>query len=421
MTSRPVEPAAPALSDPEQETALRRDGYVVVPLLSPDTVAELREAYTRIVPPGDHGLTVDYMRPDRSVMRALRDLLDPVWTRALATTFVGYRPVMTTFVAKAPGPESGMFLHEDRSYVDEDRARAYTVWVPLDDVGPDRANGGLEVVPGSHRLATRLGGSHTPDLFRPYERFLRSRLVPVTATAGDAVVYDTRALHASGPNLTDAPRLALVCAVAPVDEDLLHVVATSRTRRRVHRVTPEFFVEHHPRDIERAMPADCPVVAEYDEEPELTPDQVAAALGSERPTADPVVSERCRRPDDPETFTELPWRNEPADAGGRPSPSAAAVTALEGDVAHEGATVTMAPGALATLSADPARGLDLVVRHAPAVASGLRGADRAVTFEPGRRITVPTGETFTVWNDGPGSLVLDLRRPPRLWRWSRRR
>jgi hypothetical protein len=264
-------------------------------------------------------------------MRELRDLLAPVWERVLPTTFAGHRAVMSTFVVKHPGPESGMFLHEDRSYVDEARTRAYTVWVPLTDVGPDTGNGTLEVVPRSHRLATRLGGSHTPDLFRPYERFLRERLVPVAARAGEAVVYDTRTLHASGPNLTDEGRLAVVCAVAPEDEPLLHVVATSRTHRRVHRIHPDFFVEHHPREIEQQMPDDCPVVQEYDEDPVLTPEEVAAAFDSEPPTVDPVVSERCRRDDDPPTLAPLPW--EDGDRPGRPGRRTRTVTLEPGDTA----------------------------------------------------------------------------------------
>jgi ectoine hydroxylase-related dioxygenase (phytanoyl-CoA dioxygenase family) len=219
------------------------------------------------------------MRPDRSVMRTLRDLLDPVWRAHLPRLFHDPAVAMATVVTKHPGDQSGMFLHEDRTFVDESRARAYTVWIPLVPVGPDLDNGGLQIVPGSHRLPTGLAGSNTPDLIRPFEAELRARLVPVTAEAGDAVVYDTRTLHASAPNLSGEPRPALTFAVVPDDEVMIHVVATSPTHRRVHAVTPDFFVEHHPREIEVEMPEDCPVIAEYDEEPSLTADDVARVLG----------------------------------------------------------------------------------------------------------------------------------------------
>lgn len=410
------------LIDPDDQQALTRNGCVVVPFLPVDLLQSLRVAYEQIVPGDDHGLSVDYMRPDRTVMRALRDLLAPVWAEHLPRLFTGHRPVMTTFVVKHPGHESGMFLHEDRSYVDERRSRACTIWIPLAEVGPGLDNGGLEVVPGSHRLATAQGGSNTPDLFRPYERFLRSRLVPVPVEAGQAVVYDTRLLHASGPNLSDRPRLALVCAVAPVAEPLLHVVATSRTHRRVHRVTPEFFVEHHPREIEQAMPADCPIVAEYDEEPRLTPAQVASALGSEPPPVDPVVSERCRRSGDPGTFSALADRNALADGRprGRWRPAGAdLVTSAEGEVTLEADTLTLGAGALVELGGDTSRDIDLTVVEAPAVAAGVRTADRAGTFEPGRGITVPAGQAATVWNDGPGPLEVTLATATR-WAWRRR-
>jgi hypothetical protein len=266
--------------DERLAACLERDGFGVVPLLDAATVACLRQEYASVVPPGDHGLAIDYMRQDRTVMRALQVLLGPVWDEHLPRLFEDPVVALCTVVTKHPGDQSGMFLHEDRSFVDESRARAYTVWVPLVPVGPTLDNGGLQIVPGSHRLPTGPAGSNTPDLIRPFEAQLREHLVPVTAGAGDAVVYDTRTLHASAPNLSDAPRPAVTCAVVPRGEALIHVVATSRTHRRVHAVSPEFFVEHHPRDIEVEMPADCPVIDEFDVEPSLTAEDVARVLAA---------------------------------------------------------------------------------------------------------------------------------------------
>jgi hypothetical protein len=271
--------AAAFIRDPTLAGRLETSGYGVVPLLDAATVAEVAAAYQEIVPADDHGLAIDYMRPDRTVMRALRSLLEPVWRTHLPKLFHDPAVAMATVVTKHPGDQSGMFLHEDRSFVDESQARAYTVWIPLVPVGPALDNGGLQIVPRSHLLPTGLAGSNTPDLIRPFEDDLRSRLVDVEAAAGDAVVYDTRTLHASRPNLTDTPRPALTFAVVPAAATMVHVVATSPTHRRVHAVTPEFFVEHHPREIEVAMPEDCPVIAELEVEPSLTAEDVARVLG----------------------------------------------------------------------------------------------------------------------------------------------
>jgi ectoine hydroxylase-related dioxygenase (phytanoyl-CoA dioxygenase family) len=272
--------AASFIRDPELARQLDTAGYAVVPLLDEATVGEVCEAYREIAPPGDHGLAIDYMRPDRTVMRRLRERLEPVWSAHLPQLFVDPIVAMCTMVTKHPGDQSGMFLHEDRTFVDESRTRAYTVWVPLVPVGPGLDNGGLQIVPGSHRLPTGLAGSNTPDLIRPFEDELRRHLVDVAAGAGDAVVYDTRTLHASRPNLTDVPRPALTFAVVPGGEAIVHVVASSPTHRRVHAVGPDFFVDHHPREIEVQMPEDCPVIDEFDvDDPSLTAEDVARVLG----------------------------------------------------------------------------------------------------------------------------------------------
>jgi len=392
-------PLAKVLADGDRDLELARRGFTVVPLVPPAVVAELAALQASFAEPADAGLTVDYMRADRSVMRALAVALAPIWEALLPDVFVGRRPVMSTFVVKHPGDQSGMFLHEDRSYVDERRARAHTVWIPLSDVGPDLGNGTLEIVPGSHRLATTLGGSHTPDLFRPYERRLRQHLVPVRARAGEAVVYDSRTLHASGPNHTTVPRVALVCAVAPVDEPLLHVVATGRTHRRVHRVTPSFFVEHHPRQIEVAMPDDCPVVAEYDEEPVLDPAALTSVVGGPVPEEDPVVPDHHRRPGDPVTFPRLAWTDHlPA----RPH------TGGDELVLDAGSVIDLP-------SVTGSR--EVVVLTSPAVAAGVRSVDRAATFAPGRRIRIEPNTAVTMWNDGPGAARIRVDPVSRWRRW----
>lgn len=379
------------LADERLDAVLAAQGYVVLPLLAPGVVEALVEARARLAPAGDDGLTVDYMRPDRSIMRAVRSLVEPVWEEHLRPVFTDHQLVMATFVVKHPGHESGMFLHEDRSYVEEPGARAHTVWIPLTDVGPTLANGTLEIVPRSHRLASALSGSNTPELFRPYERHLRERLVPLEMAAGSAAIYDTRTLHASRPNLSGAPRVAVVCAVAPRGERLIHVRATSATGRRVHLVTPDFFVEHHPRRIEEAMPPDCPVVREYEDECAIpSPAEVAAAVGGPLPVADPVVPDDLRHPDDPTVLPVLRHRRRRRWPG-------------------RTTRLSLAPGERRTFSPVRGRSVEVEVVSGPVLGAGARSGPAAADLTPGRRVRGRRSVPLTVWNDGPGRVALRVR------------
>jgi hypothetical protein len=430
------------LVDAHHEARLQADGVVVVPALDPDEIRMCLRLRRSLAATDDHGLTVDYMRPDRTVMRRIDEGTRLLWNDVLPRLFEGFRPVMTTFVVKHPGVESEMLLHEDRSYVDEELHRAFTVWIPLVDVNDRVGNGVLQVVPGSHRLPVGMAGSLTPDLIRPYERYLQDRLVPIEAAAGDAVIYDTRLLHASRANLTDAARPAIVCAVVPTGSTVLHVVATGRGGRRIHAVDARFFVERHPRDIEIQMPATCPVVREYHDDRRLEPEQVAAVLGSaEWPQrepvlppdlhgGDPVVLEalevrgqpldgpdlRVRRVDGPATGCGMEvragraWSRSIRRRRERSGPRVdAELRGLSTGDLHAD-LVVLEPGARVTL--EPSRRIlvrwELVVLESPGPGAGVRCGDGVANPGPGQRVAVPAGQGLMLWNDGPGEFAVAL-------------
>ncbi len=258
----------PVLRDPACDRQLRDEGYAIFPLLSEDEVAEIRSAYRAMIddPDAPGIMEFDYMAEDRAAMRMVAELLAPVWDRHVPEVFTDHEPVFSTFVAKHPGPISGMFLHDDRTYLDEREQRAFTMWVPLVDTSPELDNGTLWIVPGSHRLFSAFSGTGTPDWIRPYEEYLDRHLVPLRMRAGEALVYDTKTVHGSTPNRTTETREAIATAVAPRGAELIHVVAAGGNRRKVYRIDREFFLEVHPHAIAtEGMPDRYPLIEEYDE------------------------------------------------------------------------------------------------------------------------------------------------------------
>ena len=448
------------LASAERNDEFLRRGYAVVEdVLSSREVTDLAHSYLELAPDDDHGLTIDYLRADRDLVRDLNALLVPIWDEHLDEIMVDHRVVMTTFVVKHRGQASEMFLHEDRSFVDERRHRAATIWMPLCDVGPDIPNGGLELVPGSHRLPAGWSGVGTPDVIRPWEPELRRALVPVSLAAGSAVVYDTRTLHASDWNRTDEPRIAVACAVAPRSTGLVFVLASGRRHRLLHEVTEDFYLEQHPWDLAGGLPASCPLREEFDEEPELSAGDIEAVIGV--PVAGgPVVPipPDVRRPADVEPLPRFPERPLDVDLPTRDvvvDPGADHVTSADGRVpvlepfgdstfhtvplvvrlrsvansddrfgdaralvtnrfARDVELVVLDPGARAVVSS-PNCGrwkTELVTLEAPVVGAGVRNDDRASALRPGVAVTVPQAVPLEFWNDGPAQLVLVAARVP---------
>ena len=449
---------SPVLRDPERDRHLAVEGFVTFPFLGRAEAEDLRVAYWDALPVAGSGMHVEYMQADRRRMEAVDRLLTPVWERHLGEVFVDHRVVFTTFVVKFPGRDSSMFLHEDRTYVDEQRYRSLTLWIPLVDTSPALGNGNLRIVPGSQRLGVSPSGTGTPELFRPYERVLADRLVDVSMTAGEGLLYDTRTLHASPPNRTDRPREAIACALVPREAELIHVVATGRSARRVFRVDDAFYRRHRPPELEKAMPAGYPVAEDFHDRYDALPRElIASVTGREDPRPEPVVV--------PDLLDLLAGRAV-LPVGLRPERVGALVPAPQADgyepVASEvrirvvptewfpaavhpltrdgwlggdpqlcrtgsGLALRLAPGdrlGLPPSASGPDGTAHLEVLEAPPVGAGLVGPGRAGVLEVGDAVAVGPPGPNVLWNHGPGDLVVvvggSASRHRRRW-WRRRR
>ncbi|WP_219471438.1 phytanoyl-CoA dioxygenase family protein [Nonomuraea rhizosphaerae] len=210
-------------------------GFVLIPgLLAAEEVTELREEFMALhargpIPghfapkPQDPGLPYDILRDYPRVMHphqvndvALRYLLD-ARIAAVLRELLGEEPIaaQSMFYFKPPGAR-GQALHQDNFYLKVEPGTCVAAWVALDPV--DRANGGLEVVPGTHLM----------DLFCPEEAdsdvsFTTEYVppppglerVPVDMSPGDVLFFNGSLVHGSEPNSTpDRFRRSFICHYA---------------------------------------------------------------------------------------------------------------------------------------------------------------------------------------------------------------
>lgn len=113
------------------------------------------------------------------------------------------------FVTKLPDENeqrSDIPLHQDNGYGQLDPMTDITVWIPLVDTHAQ--NGGLHIVPGSHRggLLEHGRAGINPVLI---EASTRLPATPVEARAGEGIAFSGLTLHGSGPNHSHSDRPAL--------------------------------------------------------------------------------------------------------------------------------------------------------------------------------------------------------------------
>jgi phytanoyl-CoA hydroxylase len=216
-----------------------RDGYLIVKgLMDEATCHVMREHVERMLEPlqapAEFEAEVGYVGSPRSRLAAggntprrllhafTRDAVFAEWAtgaplgrhlrRMLGTAHVSmsqchHNCVMT----KMPGFSSETLWHQDIRYWSFDQPELVSVWLPL---GPERAsNGGLMIIPGSHRIELDRGRLDASLFLR---RDLEDNValidsaVAVELDAGDVLFFHCRVFHAAGMNRADATKLSVV-------------------------------------------------------------------------------------------------------------------------------------------------------------------------------------------------------------------
>jgi ectoine hydroxylase-related dioxygenase (phytanoyl-CoA dioxygenase family) len=106
------------------------------------------------------------------------------------------------FYFKPPGAR-GQALHQDNFYLRAEPGTCVAAWIACDEI--DRANGGLEVVPGTHRMEV-----FCPEKADAEVSFAREYVppppglaaVPVDMRPGDVLFFNGSLVHGSQPNRT---------------------------------------------------------------------------------------------------------------------------------------------------------------------------------------------------------------------------
>lgn len=217
MHTSPSGAAGAIFRDGEREREFARDGFTVLPLLSAEAAAAALARLDVLVRKYRRGIAgrlchMSYVDPDPAYRKAadafVRDAIAGPLHRAVA----GYRTVSGGVFLKAAGAGE-VAAHTDWTLT-EDRAEVtFSVWCALADV--DERNGALRIVPGSHRLSDNVAGIGIPPFFEAYVEQAKARSVAVPLRPGEAVAFDSRAIHWSPPNRTERPRPALQIVCLP--------------------------------------------------------------------------------------------------------------------------------------------------------------------------------------------------------------
>lgn len=196
--------------------SLKYLGYATVGKLDEVILAELKEKSIELIketqktyPKGElyNLINANKVLKDKS-NNMVRDYFLPTLEKYLNIDKVEIYPV--SHIIKPFGFKSDIW-HQDSSVVDDAKHFALNAWIPL--VDSTKLNGCLWVFPGSH-INTNY---HRQFGFNPVEgsflKKLKPYLKPITAKAGEILLFDRSLLHGSSNNYLPYPRIAVEALV----------------------------------------------------------------------------------------------------------------------------------------------------------------------------------------------------------------
>lgn len=264
----------PLFSNPEHQSFFEKNGYIKLPALDLQDIATLKDFLFQsgIKKETDYGFYVGMDHEDKTLVSKMMKTVEKVAMPKVAPYLQDYQLITASYVIKDPNPKGVVPPHQDWTFVeDENRHCSVTCWIALVDT--DMENGCMGVIKGSHKFFNSVRPSPSPQVPSPLAKHLFSlfpyfELLPMKA--GEALIFDNRTFHASPPNITQMPRLAVGLSFTQKAAELTHYYLKPGTKDTLlkYKIDPQFFMKYDNGTLSRMYDAGK-VIEDYSLEEEL--------------------------------------------------------------------------------------------------------------------------------------------------------
>ncbi|MDX2362348.1 MAG: phytanoyl-CoA dioxygenase family protein [Crocinitomicaceae bacterium] len=237
----------PLFKNSELQAKFESDGFVKLSLLEKSEVDYLLSYYKSCnfdnkIEAGFH-ISLDNL--NQELVTEVGEEIKKVLVPKTVDIFDRGQVFTASYVVKEPGLQNIVPPHQDWSFVDESEFCSVTVWTPLVDVTQE--NGALGVIKGSHKLFNHHRSSPSPQSKSPLADHIFT-LFPfveiVEMKAGETLIFNNRLIHASPPNLTKEPRIAVGIGITQEEAKLrhyYHIPKSEPAQLEVYEVEKEFY------------------------------------------------------------------------------------------------------------------------------------------------------------------------------------
>lgn len=240
----------PLFKNDEHQTFFEQNGYIKLNALDENEVKDLVDFLysSGIKKENSHGFYVGMDHENKDLVVQMMQKVESVAMPKIAPYLVNYQLITASYVLKDPNPIGVVPPHQDWTFVeDETKHCSVTCWIALVDT--DMQNGCIGVIKGSHKYFSSVRPSPSPQVPSPLAKHMFSlfpyfELLPMKA--GEALIFDNRTFHASPPNITKAPRLAVGLSFTQKNAELRHYYLKPGTKNTLlkYKIDQQFFMRY---------------------------------------------------------------------------------------------------------------------------------------------------------------------------------
>lgn len=239
------------------------NGYVVIPFLSDTQIQDLRNFFFEKHPQIPDGFYSSSFNADEAHKKSVNEKIETVLSNQVNTHFNQIKKLGSCFLNKQPGKQSEMPIHQDWTVVNEPEFDSVTIWIPLQDV--NETNGAIQVIDGSHRFSTALRSPTLEAPFKNLQSEMRQNLKLLNMKAGEAFIFSQALLHASPPNLSSEPRIAVTYGLIENKAQLLFYHKNEEGKIEQYFVKENFFQQYNTQIGKRPKEGDLQKIFPYEQ------------------------------------------------------------------------------------------------------------------------------------------------------------
>lgn len=240
----------PLFKDEKDQQQFEKNGFLKIPVLAQHDIQQLVNFLyeSGIKKETDYGFYVGMDHENKTLVKKMMDTISEIALPKISPFLKDYQLTTASFVIKDVNKIGVVPPHQDWTFVeDEVQHCSVTCWIPLVDV--DMQNGCIGVIKGSHKFFDSVRPSPSPQVPSPLAKHLFSifpyfTLIPMQA--GEALIFDNRTFHASPPNISNQPRLAIGLGFTQKDAKLVHYYLKPTTKDTLlkYKIDSSFFLKY---------------------------------------------------------------------------------------------------------------------------------------------------------------------------------